>query len=250
MARTKEFDFKTTFDPKLYMTFYGPWLTPEKADQEVEQIQSMLQLSDPAKILDLACGFGRHTNRLAQKGHIVTGVDSSSGFLKMAKEDARKRDLKVRYLKKDMRKIPFRREFDFVLQLFTAFGYYSDDQNKVVLENVRRALKPGGQYLLDIANRDTIMKRWLPSTVDERGRNTMIDRMRFDPKTGKVHVRRTMLMGKRRIETRYFIRVYNYTEISRMIEMAGMCIKEAFGGWNGAPFRADSNRMILVVKKM
>lgn len=107
-----------------------------------------LELDKPMKILDLACGHGRHANRLAELGHSVTGVDITSGFLEIAKKDAQERGVSVEYVQGDMREISFKEEFDRVLLLFTAFGYFEDEENFKVLENVAQALKPGDYSVL------------------------------------------------------------------------------------------------------
>ena len=85
------------------MYFYGEQLTDERTEREVSALVSLLELDSPKKILDLACGFGRHTNRLAALGHTMTGIDLTPGFLDIARLDAFQRKVEVQYQQGDMR---------------------------------------------------------------------------------------------------------------------------------------------------
>ena len=106
------FDFEAVFEPNDYLYFYEDMLTLKRTKKEIEFLVKKLKLNKPMKILDLSCGHGRHANRLAKLGHKVTGVDITFGFLEIAKKDARKSEVKVRYVQQDMRKISFKEEFD------------------------------------------------------------------------------------------------------------------------------------------
>ncbi|CDR34124.1 class I SAM-dependent methyltransferase [Criblamydia sequanensis] len=81
------FDFKEIFDED-YLYFYEPLLTEERLQREIQFLAQKTNLNEPKQILDLACGHGRHANRLSQMGHRVTGIDSSTVFLNLAKKRA------------------------------------------------------------------------------------------------------------------------------------------------------------------
>ncbi len=83
-----EFDCAAVFDVDDYLYFYSESLTDERTEKEVNALIKLLALDRPKKILDLACGYGRHTNRLAVMGHTMTGVDITPGFLEIARRDA------------------------------------------------------------------------------------------------------------------------------------------------------------------
>jgi 2-polyprenyl-3-methyl-5-hydroxy-6-metoxy-1,4-benzoquinol methylase len=78
------FDLEAVFEVDDYMYVYRDDLTDERSEAEVALLVKVLELNSPMRILDLACGFGRHANRLAALGHSVTGVDFMPGFLKIA----------------------------------------------------------------------------------------------------------------------------------------------------------------------
>jgi len=245
----QEFDFEAVFEVDDYLYFYHEALTDERTDKEVSALVSLLGLDELKKILDLACGFGRHTNRLAALGHQMTGVDLSDGFLEIARKDALQRGVKVNYLQGDMRDITFDNEFDCVLLLFTAFGYFSDEENLRVLINARNALKPGGCVIFDTPNRDTHLKTIQPFYVHEKDGDMMIDRMSFDSLQGRSINRRIVVRNGARKEKPFSIRFYNPTELVMVVKQAGLVLEHIYGGWDASDLTSESRRLIVVARK-
>jgi len=103
-----------------YFRIYGPRLSPDRTAGEVDGIVELLGLPAGAKILDLCCGHRRHAIPLAERGYQMTGLDLSEVFLRHAREAAEARGVEVRWVRSDMRDVPFEAEFDAVLNLFTA----------------------------------------------------------------------------------------------------------------------------------
>jgi SAM-dependent methyltransferase len=179
----------------------------------------------------------------------MTGVDLYPGFLDIARQDAAARGLQVDFRQEDMRLLGFEAEFDRVLMLFTSFGYFDDDDNFRVLENVARALTPDGLFIVDIPNRDTFLKNLPSAFVTEKNGDLMIDRGSFDPLTGRWHNRRIVIRNSVRKDKPFFVRLYNPTEFSLWLERAGMEIDQIYGGYDVSPLTADSRRMIVVAKR-
>jgi SAM-dependent methyltransferase len=244
-----DFDFTAVFDVDDYIYFYSEALTDERTDQEVSALASLLTLDHPMKILDLACGFGRHTNRLAKMGHKMTGVDITSGFLEIARQDAVQKGVNVHYQQDDMRYINFVNEFDCVMLLFTAFGYFSDEENLQVLVNIKDALIPGGLLIFDTNHRDTFLKNMRPFFVAEKEGNLMIDRISFDSLQGRLYNRRIVIRDGIRKDKPFFIRLYNPNEIQALIIRAGLVLDHIYGGWDAQELSQDSNRIIVVARK-
>ena len=116
------FDLEEVFEADDYLYFYSEMLTDERTDAEVAALVKFLELDQPLDILDLACGFGRHANRLAAQGHRLTGIDLMEGFINLARKDAAERGLQVNFQQGDMRQIQFENEFDRVMIVFTSCG--------------------------------------------------------------------------------------------------------------------------------
>jgi len=244
------FDYDAVFDVDDYLYFYGDMLTDERTEAEVTALVQILELTVPMTILDLACGFGRHANRLAALGHQVTGIDLMPGFLEIARRNAAEKGVQVIYQQGDMRQLSFIEMFDQVMMLFTAFGYFEDEDNLLVLKNVARALKPGGSLVFDIPNRDVILNGFLPYIVTEKDQNLMIDRNTFDSATGRLYNRRIIIRDDVRKDKPFFVRIYNPTEISDVLDRAGLGVYKMYGGWDGQQISTDSRRMVVVARKL
>lgn len=244
-----EFDFSAVFDVDDYLYFYSESLTEERSGSEVDALVRLLSLDKPKKILDLACGFGRHANRLAKLGHKLTGVDITPGFLEIAKQNAFMNGLEVCYLQSDMRTISFKDEFDCVMLLFTAFGYFSDEENLRVLVNVRNALHDGGLLIFDIPNRDTFLKRMQSINIVEKEGNLMIDRISLDSLHGRSYNRRVVFRDGIRKEKPFSIRLYNPNEIHGLVTQAGLRLEHLYGGWEAQELTSESNPMVVIAQK-
>ncbi len=249
IASPIEFDFKAVFDVDDYMYFYSEQLTDERTEIEVSTLVSLLELDAPKTILDLACGYGRHTNRLAALGHTMTGIDLMPGFLEIAWLNAFQQKVDVNYQQGDMRSISFEDEYDFVLLLFTAFGYFSDEENLKVLVNAKRALKPGGKLIFDTLNRDTFLREMRPYLVVEKQGNLMIDRISFDSAQGRLYNKRIVIRDGIRKDKPYFTRLYNPSEISALVTQAGFEMSQIYGGWEASELTAASRRMVIIAQK-
>ena len=244
-----EFDFEAVFEVEDYLYFYSEILSDEVADKQVAFLVRRLGLDEPADILDLACGFGRHANRLAALGHHVTGIDLTPGFLELARKDAEARGLQVDYQQGDMRQIDFDQSFDHILLLFTAFGYFSDDENAQVMLRIGKALRKGGKFIFDVPNRDVILKDFLPYIVVEKNKDLMIDRNDFDSLSGRMYNRRIVIRDGVRKDKPFFVRVYNPSEITALIEQAGMKIEHILGDYDEETPVGQSRRMVVLAIK-
>jgi SAM-dependent methyltransferase len=249
MSGNELFNLEEVFAVDDYLYFYAESLTEERSDKEAQALIELLALQPGMHVLDLACGFGRHTNRLAQYGCRMTGVDLSPGFLAIARKDAQMRSVQVEYRQGDMRTIDYQAAFDRVLLLFTAFGYFDDAGNAQVLANAARALKPGGLLCFDSPNRDTIARNFLPYYVIEKEGNLMIDRISFDCEKGLQTNRRIVIRDGVRRDLPYAVRLYNLHETRELLNEAGLVLHQAAGGWTGEPVSFESRRLVIIARK-
>lgn len=154
--KNNNFWWQKIFDER-YLKIYSFWITEERTNKELKFLLTFIKKkfkNRKIKILDLACGYGRHSLPLAKDGYKVIGVDYSKYFLSLAKEKAKELKIKnLRFLRKDIRKINFKEEFDLVISMFTFFGYFDNNEDNIkVLKNVYESLKKGGYFILDLEN--------------------------------------------------------------------------------------------------
>ncbi len=120
-------------------------------DSTVEWILEKVQ-GEKMNILDLGCGPGLYTEKLARKGHTVTGVDFSKSSISHARKSAKEHGLNISYRCEDYLTIDDENCYDLVMMIFTDFGVLCPDQRNALLQNIYRALKPGGIFLFDVLN--------------------------------------------------------------------------------------------------
>lgn len=245
----KMFDPATVFEANDYLYFYQEMIKDEYTTEEVAFLIQTLSLDSPKKILDLACGHGRHANNLAGFGHDVTGIDQSQEFLDIASEEAEKKGVHVRYLCCDSRNYCESEAYDYVIHLFSSFGYFSDEDNEQVIKNIASSLRPGGMLCLDILSRDAFLKDYPRFSVREKNEDLMIDRNRFDPITGRLYNSRIIIRDGKRKDTPFFLRLYNPNEIFRILKNEGLIVRQIYSDWKQKEFDSESKRMILIAKK-
>jgi SAM-dependent methyltransferase len=231
-----------------YLYFYEELLTPERTAAEVELVWKLLELEPGLELLDLACGHGRIANPLAERGVRVTGLDATPLFLDLARRDAAERGVEVEYVEGDMRSLPWTERFDRVLCWFTSFGYFSDEENRRVLAEVYRALKPGGLFAVEMNHRDNLFGRWEPESVTERGEDRMIDRRAFDAQTGRSRDERTIIRGGKSRTFTFSVRMFGAAELKDWLRVAGFRDTFAYGQ-DGDPLTLEHRRMTVVGRR-
>jgi len=216
-----------------------------EADAHVDFVLDRLGDGDaPRAVLDLACGAGRHTAALRQRGLRALGVDLSLTLLTQRPDLPRVRG--------DMRRLPFADDsFDWVLNFFTSFGYFETErENFRVLTEIVRLLAPGGRFLIDFLNRDRVLASLNPSeTVKEADRGIEIQRW-YDPASSRINKRITLRRDDRPPRT-YLesVRAYSREEVTIGLSWAGLEVTGLYGNFNGEPYRRDSERLILLGRK-
>jgi ubiquinone/menaquinone biosynthesis C-methylase UbiE len=225
----------------------------EDSRREVAAVLELLGLPDGARILDLPCGWGRHTLLLPEAGQDAFGADLSVDLLRRAVTSAREAGLPNRFAAADVRFLPFRdATFDAVLNLFTSLGLFLDDREDIrALAEAHRVLRPGGQFLLESMHRDDVVctyaerDRWrLPNGTEVRVRR------RFDPVTGISEEKLRWRRGEERGEKYHALKLRTATEIDGLLRAAGFEEIRYYGDWTGEPLRYDSPSVIAVARKV
>jgi SAM-dependent methyltransferase len=223
----------------------------KRSSKEVDSILRMLNLKSRALILDLCCGYGRHSIELAQKGFVVTGYDLSDFFLQKAKKDAAGLGLKIKFIKGDMRKLPFENQFDAVVNVFTSFGYFDRETDDLkVLKGVNKALKKNGLFLLDLKNREQLIRgfqrrRWRPDK-----NFIMLEDNFFDLFTSRWESTRTLVFENgKRAEHSFSLRLFSFAEMLNLLKKSGFVLESVYGDFDFREYSLDSPRMILISRK-
>ena len=209
-----------------------------QAQEQVRFIAGVLGLGNDHDILDLACGFGRHSLELAAMGYpVVVGVDQSADYLQEARQAARQRGIQVHFERQDMRQLAFEGRFDAVLSLATSLAFYDEATNLDIFARVHKALRPGGVFFFDQSNMFAWMKRPLP------------ERYGFDAGTCILSGRHVKETPDGPIESGWDLRLYHLPELKRLLGGLGFAFAKSFGDFDGSDFTADSQRLITIWRK-
>jgi SAM-dependent methyltransferase len=255
--------WETLFDDK-YLVTYVDRVTEETTRAQLEFLKNSLPLPSEATILDLACGYGRLSVPLAQEGYRVTGFDFSEYFLKIAQQKAKAAGLDVPFVKGDMRHLPFDSEFDAIINIFTSFGYFeNEEEDLAVLKGVHRGLKGGGYFFMDFSNSPKAIS-WLYENGDiDRKTGELISEKteilsngltvnqieRLDVGTLRWQMKRSWLEKGKKRSYRTNVRMYFLAELRQLMKEAGLSVEQVYGDFDASPYQADSKRILILSRK-
>ena len=237
---------------------YGPdymAIFPDEAASgasEAERAIRLLGISGGERVLDIACGYGRHAVNLARRGLRVVGLDLSAYFLGLAARRAVDEGAHALFARGDMRQLPFLGVFDAVVCLGGSFGQFAtEDEDLALLGETARALRPGGKFLLDVGNRDGILSRFIGKDWDQLEDGTVVlHERRWDSLQGRVEGKDVVIRpdGRRR-EYEHSMRLYGAPEITSILRRAGFDVLALYGSLAGTAFGWDSPRVNVVAQR-
>jgi SAM-dependent methyltransferase len=251
-------------------------ITDDAAPREARQVLQLLGYRVPRgartqqqlAILDVACGWGRHTMQFALNGHRVTGVDLNAEFLEEARHEAAENGISVspddakvtppesgvKFVKRDMRTLDGSGDFDVAVCLFTSFGYFSDpEENMEVLRSVHDCLKPRGQFLLDVDNPELYVTKGTGQSsqalTDSNGEGILVTKQsEFDFDRGRRIVR--FVFDDPSLNIYLECQLYTLEALIGMLEDTGFVVsKTQYGNYDGQNYGSKSPRLIVKARK-
>lgn len=238
--------------------FRAPVFTPgapealAAAPTEAAAVWRTLKLKPGARVLDLACGTGRHSVLLARRGAFVVGVDKTEVYLAEARRNARGL-ANCLFARGDMRRLPFKGEFDAVMNIWTSFGYfakYSDDIK--ALKGVQRSLKPGGLFLIDLLDFAWVKKHGQTRRWDRRadGAYLLQDACWFEGRDPKIVNAWIILRpGKPELRSRFVVRGYDKARLYAALRRAGLEPMKSWHGLGALGRLKSAGRLVVLARK-
>lgn len=243
--------YRDWFNTEYYHVLYGKRSISE-AMLFVDNLMSASIVFPGHKVLDLCCGKGRHAVYLSSKGVCTTGIDLSKNNIEFAQQQSHSL---LRFIQADMRETHTICEYDFILNLFTSFGYFNHDSDHLkTLHSCFSMLKPGGELWIDFMN-SLKVKELLQCEISDQ---EIKDPYRFEIKkkidTGFVVKEISVydLCGNKLLGTFYErVKLFSLHDFENMLQNAGFLINEVYGDYNLQKFnKKTSPRMIIRAKKM
>lgn len=238
--------FSTWFDSPYYHLLYRD-RDQQEAEHFIDKLLEHLHPKPSYRLLDLACGKGRHAVYLSQQGYDVTGVDLSPQSIAYAQQFAHEH---LHFHVHDMREpLPYG-PFDFIFNLFTSFGYFQNEtENVVALRSAVAALKPGGKLVIDFMNTERTVRELVAleeKTVEgitfhlarHLENDFIVKDIRFEDAQGQPH------------HYQERVRALNRERFEEYFSMTELRLAEVLGNYQLDPYsEASSSRMIFVLKK-
>ncbi len=218
------------------------------AESEIQWILGHVRPPAGARVLDAPCGFGRHALALARRGFKVTGVDLSDVELQRARDRAAAARVHVDLVREDLRAMDFSEEFDLALNLFSSIGYFSDEEDRQLLDRFCRALRSGGALVVDTRNRDHYIRHYAEEETWPVSGGTVRISHRLDLATSRIRSQ-WWLEEENRLLGETGLRLYSPHELYRMLRAERWSRVELFGRLDGSPMTLDSPRIVLVAWK-
>lgn len=250
MPNRKEW-FDEWFNSPFYHVLYKNRNHAE-AQSFIQKLSQHLQFKSSDKILDLACGKGRHSIFLNQQGFDTVGVDLSEESINYAKQFENDR---LEFVRHDMRNVFRSKTFDYVLNMFTSFGYFStEEENLIAINATAQSLKDGGKLVLDFFNTDKVIRDLVPYEVKkiegisfeirkEVENRQIIKHIDFEYDGKGYHFSERVMAITREMFVNYFTKA-GLTPIDSCEKCA------VFGDYELNEFDAEkSDRMIFIVQK-
>ncbi len=239
--------FKEWFNSDLYLKVYNH-RGSEDAEKLVDLILSFINPVKQSKILDSACGVGRHSNYLAEKGFNVFGFDLSKNLLLEASERAKEKNLNVKYLLTDIRTACFKTKFDIILNMFTSFGYFeNDEENFCFFRNAKSFLKDDGYLVIDYFN-PIYLRSNLVVNSHKLFNDILIDEHRLF-EGNRIKKKINIKNENDVFEFEESVALYEFCELKSRFEEMNFKILKTFGDYSGHDFVEEkSERIILILQ--
>ncbi len=240
--------FKDWFNSPYYHLLYSN-RNEDEANAFINRLIAHLKPAANAKLLDVACGKGRHSKALAEMGFDVTGIDLSIESITEAKQDEAEN---LHFYTHDMR-LPFWiNYYDIAFNFFTSFGYFKTQrEHNNAIRSIAQSIKHNGILVIDYLNvnyEETHFEKSIEKKIDE------FSFISTKWHTDKHFFKQIQVVGNKdeqpvNLSTERVAK-FSLEDFKAMLLLQNMQIQEVFGDYNLNEYNVDtSKRMIIVAKK-
>ena len=238
--------FESWFNTPYYHILYKE-RDMEEAQAFLKRLMANLRLDTNSKVLDVACGKGRHSLFLNQLGFDVTGIDLASESIDYARHFENSR---LHFYCHDMRKVFCVNYFEVVVNLFTSLGYFQKtSDNLSALKSMASNLKPGGVIIVDFFNETWVRNSLVPNM--EKEVDGIVFRIQKIIDKDKVVKTIRFEDNGRDYQFKEEVSLLSLDDFEAMFKHIGLIIESRFGSYTLEPFeKQSSERLILVGRKV
>jgi len=265
--------YKKHWTHKLFVEnaeLYLPFLEQgkERALHEAIVLSQLLEeqgVRPNSKLLDVACGIGRHAVLMAQRGYQVSGLDISLLYVEKAQEYASSQGVDVDFQCGDVLQVASHlgdaAPFDAIVNMFTSHSYYGWDGDLTTFRQLRELASDNAVLVILTSNRDAIVRKFTPEAMDKAGDVRILQLRSLDLETSTMHNEWEFFEGqneslKLSLSIHMEHRLYSLHDMKRLLEEAGWTYVKAMGQSDEAgdeaggliPLTIDSNIMWVVAR--
>lgn len=234
----------------LNCELWGKAVTPEWNKKEVDFIVSELKIKPGQTILDIPCGFGRHSVELAKRGFHVTGVDISPTFIKGLTKQIKKGKLSVRVIEANVLTLKLTQKFHGIICMGNCFGHFDFDKMKLFIEKVSSCLHKGAKFII---NSGMIAESILPNFTKHRMftindiKMSILNVYNVDDSSVTSHIVYTKNSMKEEHSFKHY--VFTMEEVSRLLKMYGLDIIHNYNSTSKEEYSFGDEQIYMVAEK-
>lgn len=237
--------FESWFNSPYYHILYKN-RDDNEAAYFIKNLTQKIKLNPEDKVLDIACGRGRHSIIFNKLGYFVNGIDISSESIKEAQKNS---SASLQFYVHDMRKLFRVNYYNLAVNLFSSFGYFkSENEHQQAINNMYKCLKPEGFLVIDFLNAYKVINTLVPAEEKQ------IDGIHFkiERKFSKVNIIKSIEVthGDKKYNFAESVKAFTFKDFETFIKRAGLQIINTYGDYSLNPYNeTESDRLILFAQK-
>ena len=226
-------------------------VSPEQTRLEVDFLGRVLRLQAGSRVLDVPCGYGRHSLELASRGYRLASVDLSPQMIEEGRAAAIDAGLEIEWRNADMRDLSWKSEFDAGFCFGNSFGYLDPDGTRGFLQAVSRALKPGARLALDYGMAaECILPRFREREWAQVEDILFLEENRYHVAESCIETTYTFVRDGETKTQKGLHWVYTVREVREFLREAGLQTQDLFGSLDGDRYEVGSPLLLLVAQKV
>jgi SAM-dependent methyltransferase len=244
-------NINNSFFNSVYKDVWKKLIPNGLTEAEVDFIMETADLQPGDKVLDIMCGYGRHSIELGKRGIDVTSIDNLNEYIEEIKANAHQQNLPVRGIKAGILEVELQENYDAIICMGNSFSFFNKEETSQILKKLSLSLKPGGILIInswmiaEIALKHFKEKDWFQ--VEEY--KYLLDyKFHFQP--NRIESEQTIVSADGTVDVLKGIDyIFSLDELESMFLDAGLSTKELYSTPRKRRFVLGDGRIYIVVEK-
>lgn len=241
--------YKTFFNG-LFLELWANAIPEDFTTAEVRFIKDAASLTPASNILDVPCGYGRHSIAFAQEGYAVTSIDIAETYIQELQDVALKQELRISAIQADILEYDLKGEFDLTLCLGNSFSYFNYSFMLQFAKKVCNVLKKGGIFLIHTG---ALAESLLPSLKENEWMQVkdmlFLTKRSYHSVESILQCDYTIISKEKREDKTAYQYIFTLADVRRLLTEAGFTQIEQYSGFEKLPYKLGDRQAYLVAKK-